>query len=47
VFKETHEAGKMATLLKFKKKYTPERWKNDKQKLIEKYNELGYATHTS
>ena len=42
VFKETHEAGKMATLLKFKKKYTPERWKNDKQKLIDKYNELGY-----
>ena len=32
----------MATLLKFKKKYTPERWKNDKQKLIDKYNELGY-----
>ncbi len=40
-FAKTHEAGKLATFLKAKK-FTPERWKADKQKLIEKYNELGY-----
>ncbi len=40
-FAKTHEAGKLASLLK-SKKFTPERWKGDKQKLIEKYNELGY-----
>lgn len=41
VFKKTHEAGKLSTFLK-SKKFTDERWKEDKQKLIEKYNELGY-----
>ena len=40
-FAKTHEAGKLASFLK-SKKFTPERWKGDKQKLIEKYNELGY-----
>ena len=40
-FAKTHEAGKLSTFLKAKK-FTPERWKADKQKLIEKYNELGY-----
>ena len=35
---KTHEAGKLANLFK-SKKFTPERWKEDKQKLIEKYNE--------
>ena len=40
-FAKTHEAGKLASFLKAKK-FTPERWKGDKQKLIEKYNELGY-----
>ena len=38
---KTHEAGKLASFLK-SKKFTPERWKEDKQKLIEKYNEHGY-----
>lgn len=40
-FAKTHEAGKFGSFLKAKK-YTPERWKADKQKLIEKYNEYGY-----
>lgn len=40
-FSKTHEAGKLSSFLK-SKKYTPERWKEDKQKLIDKYNELGY-----
>ena len=40
-FAKTHEAGKLSSFLKAKK-YTPERYKEDKQKLIEKYNELGY-----
>jgi outer membrane protein insertion porin family len=44
-FASTHEAGKMSTFLK-KKKYTPERWKEDKQKLIAKYNENGYRDAT-
>lgn len=44
-FAKTHEAGKLATFLKAKK-FTPERWKADKQKLIEKYNELGYRDAT-
>ena len=38
---KTHEAGKFANFFK-SKKYTPERWKEDKLKLIEKYNEYGY-----
>ena len=40
-FSKTHEAGKLSNFFK-SKKYTPERWKEDKQKLIEKYNEYGY-----
>ena len=40
-FAKTHEAGKLSSFLK-PKKFTPERWKEDKEKLIEKYNELGY-----
>ena len=40
-FSKTHEAGKLSSFLKAKK-FTPERWKEDKQKLIEKYNEHGY-----
>ncbi len=40
-FSKTHEAGKLSSFLK-SKKYTPERWKADKDRLIEKYNELGY-----
>ena len=40
-FAKIHEAGKLSSFLK-SKKYTPERYKEDKQKLIEKYNELGY-----
>ena len=40
-FAKTHEAGKFANFFK-SKKFTPERWKEDKQKLIEKYNEYGY-----
>ncbi len=44
-FSKTHEAGKLGSFLKAKK-YTPERWKADKQKLIDKYNELGYRDAT-
>ena len=44
-FAKTHEAGKLSSFLKAKK-YTPERYKEDKQKLIEKYNELGYRDAT-
>lgn len=40
-FKNIHEAGKLSSFLK-KKKFTPERWKEDKQNLLNKYNELGY-----
>ena len=40
-FTKTHEAGKFANFLK-SKKYTPDRWKKDKQNLLEKYNEYGY-----
>ncbi len=42
---KTHEAGKFANFLK-SKKFTPERWKEDKLKLIEKYNEYGYRDAT-
>ena len=41
VFKKIHEAGKLSTFLK-SKKFTDERYQNDKKNLIEKYNELGY-----
>ena len=44
-FAKTHEAGKLSTFLKAKK-FTPERWKEDKQKLIDKYNEYGYRDAT-
>lgn len=40
-FAKTHEAGKLSTFLK-SKKFTPERWKTDKENLIKKYNEYGY-----
>ena len=40
-FSKIHEAGKLSSLFKAKK-YTPERWKTDKQNLIDKYNEYGY-----
>ena len=39
-FAKTHEAGKMSSFLK-SKKYTSDRWKEDKKKLIAKYNEHG------
>ncbi|MBR6980644.1 MAG: outer membrane protein assembly factor BamA [Prevotella sp.] len=42
---KTHEAGKIGSLFK-SKKFTPERWKEDKQKIIEKYNEYGYRDAT-
>lgn len=41
VFAKTHEAGKLSSFLK-SKKFTDERYKTDKQNLIDKYNELGY-----
>lgn len=44
-FKKIHEAGKLSTFMK-KKKFTPERWKEDKQNLINKYNELGFRDAT-
>lgn len=40
-FAKTHEAGKLSSFLK-SKKFTAERWKEDKEKLIAKYHELGY-----
>ena len=40
-FAKTHEAGKLSNLLK-SKKFTPERWAEDKKNLIKKYNEYGY-----
>ena len=40
-FAKTHEAGKLANILK-SKKFTPERWAEDKKTLITKYNEYGY-----
>lgn len=40
-FAKTHEAGKLANILK-SKKFTPERWAEDKKNLIKKYNEYGY-----
>ena len=44
-FAKTHEAGKLSSFLK-SKKYTPERWKTDKEKLLEKYYELGFRDAT-
>ena len=40
-FKKIHEAGKLSSFLK-SKKYTPERYEEDKKNLIDKYNELGF-----
>lgn len=40
-FAKTHESGKLANILK-SKKFTPERWAEDKKNLITKYNEYGY-----
>lgn len=40
-FKKTNEAGKLSTLFK-SKKFSQERWKEDKENLINKYNEYGY-----
>ena len=42
---KTHEAGKFSNIFK-SKKFTPERWKEDKLKLIEKYNEYGFRDAT-
>ena len=44
-FGKIHEAGKFANFFKAKK-YTPERYDEAKQALIEKYNELGYRDAT-
>ena len=40
-FGKIHEAGKLSSFLKAKK-FTDERYKEAKEQLIEKYNELGY-----
>ena len=40
-FAKTHEAGKLSSFFK-SKKFTTERWNEDKKKLIAKYNEHGY-----
>jgi outer membrane protein insertion porin family len=40
-FAKIHEAGKLDNIFK-SKKYTPERWKEDKKNLIDKYNEYGF-----
>ena len=44
-FSKTHEAGKLSNLLK-SKKFTPERWAEDKKNLITKYNEYGFRDAT-
>jgi len=44
-FGKIHEAGKLNSFLKAKK-YTPERYVEAKQKLLEKYNELGFRDAT-
>ena len=44
-FSKTHEAGKLSSFLK-SKKFTPERWAEDKKKLITKYNEYGFRDAT-
>ena len=44
-FTKTNEAGKLSTLLKAKK-FTPERWEEDKKHLIEKYYEHGFRDAT-
>lgn len=44
-FSKIHESGTLASFLK-SKKYTPERWEEDKKNLIAKYNEYGYRDAT-
>jgi len=44
-FGKIHEAGKLTNLFK-SKKFTDERYKEAKQKLVEKYNELGFRDAT-
>ena len=44
-FGKIHEAGKLKNIFKAKK-FTDERYKEAKQKLIEKYNELGFRDAT-
>ena len=44
-FGKIHEAGKLKNIFK-SKKFTDERFKEAKQKLIEKYNELGFRDAT-
>ena len=44
-FTKTHEAGKLENILK-SKKFTPERWTEDKKNLITQYNEYGYRDAT-
>ncbi len=40
-FKKTHEKGKLSSWFR-SRKYTDERWRGDKENLIEVYNSLGY-----
>jgi len=44
-FGKIHESGKLTNLFK-SKKFTDERYKEAKQQLVEKYNELGYRDMT-
>ncbi len=44
-FAKTNEAGKLSTIFKAKK-FTPERWEEDKKHLIEKYYEHGFRDAT-
>ena len=41
-FSKIHESGKLANIFKSKKRFTAERYKEDKHNLIQKYYELGY-----
>ena len=43
-FAKTHEAGKFASFFK-SKKFTPERWKEDKQKLIDRKSTRLNSSH--
>jgi outer membrane protein insertion porin family len=40
--KTLHEAGKLKNFFKSKKKFTPERYEEAKQNLLDRYNELGF-----
>ena len=44
-FEKTNEAGKLSNIFK-PKKFTPERWEEDKKHLIEKYYEHGFRDAT-